>query len=149
LVRQPDAKTYGVGPALIALGNAATASSPAVDAALPEMRALSDDLGLDCVASAAIHDEIVILARTGTPGPFGLNIQPGMRLPLVPPLGTVFVAWSDQKTIDRYLAKVEPQKGELERYRGAVEAVRDRGYSTGVACGAYRRLVEALEEGGH
>jgi DNA-binding IclR family transcriptional regulator len=148
LMRDEDAKTYGVGPALIALGNAATASSPAVDAALPEMRALSDDLGLDCVASAAIHDEIVILARTGTPGPFGLNIQPGMRIPLVPPLGTVFVAWSDRATIDRYLARVDPGKDELERYRGAVDAVRERGYSVGIARGAYRRLVEALEAAG-
>ncbi|MFN2544612.1 MAG: IclR family transcriptional regulator [Actinomycetota bacterium] len=149
LIRDPDQKTYGIGPALIALGNAATASSPAVDAALPEMRAITDDLGLDCVASAAIHDEIVILARTGTPGPFGLNIQPGMRLPLVPPLGTVFVAWSDQRAIDRYLARVEPEKGELDRYRGAVDAVRERGYSIGIARGAYRRLVEALKEAGH
>jgi DNA-binding IclR family transcriptional regulator len=145
LVRD-DAKTYGLGPALIALGNSALETYPAAHAALAEMEALTADLGLDCVASAAIHGEIVILARAGTPGPFGINVQPGQRIPLTPPLGTVFVAWSGPDEIDRWLASVGPSvpKDKLERYRAAVTEVRARGYSIGLARGEYRRLVEAL-----
>src|ERR1051326_113813 len=86
LVRDPEAKIYGLGPALVALGNSAVGSFPAVDTAMPEMQALTDDLGFDCVASAAIQNEIVILARSGMPRPFGINVQPGQRLPLPPPL---------------------------------------------------------------
>jgi DNA-binding IclR family transcriptional regulator len=150
LVREEGSKTYTLGPALIAVGNSALETYPAARAALPEMESLSADLGLDCVASAAIHGEIVILTRTGTPGPFGINVQPGQRIPLTPPLGTVFVAWSPPEEIDRWLASVGPSVpgGRLERYRAAVEEVRARGYSIGLARGEYRRLVEALRAAG-
>ena len=134
LVRDAEAKIYGLGPSLVALGNSAVGSFPAVDTAMPEMQALTDDLGFDCVASAAISDEIVILARSGTPRPFGINVQPGQRLPLAPPLGTVFVAWSGRDAIDAYLAKVGPKVSadRTEQYRRAIAAVRDRGYSVGL-----------------
>jgi DNA-binding IclR family transcriptional regulator len=134
LVRDADAKIYGLGPALVALGNSAVGSFPAVDTAMPEMQALTDELGFDCVASAAIHGEIVILARSGTPRPFGINVQPGQRLPLVPPLGTVFVAWSGREHIDAYLARVGPRVSadRREQYRRAIGAVRKRGYSVGL-----------------
>lgn len=135
LSRDPEQKTYSLGPALVALGNAALGNFSAADYALPEMQALTDELGLDCVASAAIHDEIVILSRTGTPRPFGINVVPGQRLPLAPPLGTVFVAWSADDVIDRYLSRVgppPPSAARLERYRRAITAVRARGYSVGL-----------------
>ena len=134
LVREADAKTYGLGPALVALGNSAVGSYPVVDTAMPEMQALTDELGFDCVASASIHDEIVILARSGTPRPFGINVQPGQRLPLRPPLGTVFVAWSKPDRIERYLSRVGPSasKDAREKYRRAIAAVRTRGYSVGL-----------------
>jgi DNA-binding IclR family transcriptional regulator len=153
LVRDPLAKSYTVGPALIALGNAAMEGFAVVHSAMPEMEALTEDLGHDCVASAAIHDEIVILARTGTPQPFGVNVLPGMRVPLAPPLGTVFVAWSGQEEIDRWLARVGPAaaKKNLDRYRDAVETVRARGFSVAIApgtngSGPSRALEESVRD---
>jgi DNA-binding IclR family transcriptional regulator len=114
------------------------------------MESLTTDLGHDCVASAAIHDEIVILARTGRPQPFGVNVLPGMRVPLAPPLGTVFVAWSGQEEIDRWLARVGPSaaKRNIDRYRNAVEAVRARGFSIGVSTSGTKTLAgrRSLEE---
>ena len=137
LVRDPARKSYGLGPALVALGNASAASLPAVDYALPEMQGLTDELGLDCVASSVIHDEIVILARTGTPTPFGVYVLPGQRLPLSPPVGTVFVAWSDDDEVDRWLAKLGSSVGkkELDRHRRSLDAVVSRGYSVGLEGG--------------
>ena len=134
LVRENEAKTYALGPALVALGNSALGSFSAVDTAMPEMQALTDELGLLCVASAAIHDEIVILSRSGTPRPFGVNVQPGQRLPLAPPLGTVFVAWSKPDRIEKWLSRVGPgaSKNAKDRYRRAIAAVRARGYSVGL-----------------
>ena len=134
LVRDEEEKSYGLGPALIAVGNAAVSAFPVVDYAVPEMQALTDDLGLMCVASAAIHDEIVILARTGSPRPFGVYVQPGQRLPLVPPLGAVFVAWQGPREIERWLARLGPSaaKQDLEHNRDALVAVKTRGYSVGV-----------------
>ena len=94
LVRHDDDKSYALGPALIALGNAALQSYPAATLAQEPMDRLAQELDLSVVASAGIGSEIVILASAGTPRPLGINVQPGLRMPLVPPLGTVFVAWS-------------------------------------------------------
>jgi DNA-binding IclR family transcriptional regulator len=135
VIREEERKTYGLGPALVALGGAAVESNPAVQLAVPHMQALSDELGLDCVASTAIEDQIVILQRTSSSRrPFGIDVQPGQRLPMAPPLGTVFVAWSSTLEIDHWLAMVGPaaSKADIKRYRQAVESVRARGYSLGL-----------------
>jgi len=137
LVRDPARKSYGLGPALIAVGNASAASFASVDYALPEMQALTDELGLDCVASAVIHDEIVILARTGTPRPFGVHVLPGQRLPLVPPIGTVFVAWSPEEDVEHWLSLLGSSAGRTatERHRKSLASVAARGYSVGLEGG--------------
>lgn len=134
ILREEERKTYGLGPALVALGSAAIQANPAVQLALPHMEGLSNELGLDCVASTAIEEQIVILARTSSRKPFGIMVEPGQRLPMSPPLGTVFVAWSSQAEIDRWLAKVGPSasKADIQRYRQAVDTVRARGYSLGL-----------------
>jgi len=151
LIRDPEAKTYALGPALIALGNAALSSTPAARLAEPHMTALSLEFDLECVASAAIADEIVILARAGTPRPLGINVEPGQRLPLAPPLGTVFVAWSGPEAIDRWLSHVDPDQNEvdLERYREALGTVRERGYSVALGGEGQQKLVKALQQAGH
>ena len=151
LVRDTTAKTYGLGPVLIAVGNAALESTPAARLAQPQMSALSREFDLECVASTAIAEEIVILARAGTPRPLGINVQPGQRIPLAPPLGTVFVAWSGPDAIDRWLSHVGPDQSEedLERYRQALATVRQRGYSVALGGEGQQRLVSALREAGH
>jgi DNA-binding IclR family transcriptional regulator len=148
LFRDPQTKSYTLGPALIALGNAATEGSTVVQAAKPEMEALRAELGFDCICSAAIQDEIVILARTGRPRPFGINVLPGMRVPLAPPLGTVFVAWSPDAEIERYLARVGPvgSSKQLDHYRRAVKVVASRGYSVALASEGQSLGNQALEE---
>lgn len=149
LVRDPDRKSYALGPALVALGNSATETLPAAHFAVPEMRAVHDETRLDCVASAAIGEEIVVLARAGTLRPFGINIQPGMRIPLVPPLGTVFVAWAGADTVERYLARGGAgPKDRIERHRRAVEVVCERGYSVGVEGAEAMRVLREIGAGG-
>jgi DNA-binding IclR family transcriptional regulator len=115
------------------------------------MTALSREFDLECVASAAIADEIVILARAGTPRPLGINVEPGQRLPLAPPLGTVFVAWSGPEAIDRWLSHVGPEQSQedLERYREALATVRERGYSVALGGEGQQQLVKALQQAGH
>lgn len=141
LTRDRTEKTYGLGPALIALGNSALSASPAAHTALPEMQALTAELGVECVASAAIHDEIVILVRAGTPRPFGVYVEPGQRLPLAPPLGSVFVAWSGDEAVARWLRKADVPKAVQKRYRDAIEVVRRRGYSVGLEGEGFARAL--------
>jgi DNA-binding IclR family transcriptional regulator len=147
VLRHPVDKTFTLGPAVIAVGNgAAVRQYEVVDFARGEMQALADDLGVRCIASAAIGEEIVFLAATGDPQPMGLHIQVGARLPLVPPLGTVFVAWSTPAEIDEWLRRLGPNvaEEELRPYRDAVETVRRRGYSLGLEVLAAKGLI-ALE----
>ncbi|MHB8511589.1 MAG: IclR family transcriptional regulator [Actinomycetota bacterium] len=144
IVRDPIQKSYGLGPALIALGTAALHAYPATDCAVPEMRALADELSIDVVASAAIGDEIVILEHAGTPRPFGIYVQPGQRIPLVPPLGTVFVAWSGNEAIERWLGKLGSKTESIKRNRAALASVRARGYSVGLERESQIGIVEAL-----
>lgn len=151
LTRDEDDKTYGLGPALIAVGNAAIASTPTVRLAAPHMERLSREFDLECVASTAISDEIVILARAGTPRPLGINVQPGQRLPHVPPLGTVFVAWAGDEEIEAWLGRLGPDAddADLDRYRRALATVRERGYSVALGGESQQRLVESLVDAGH
>jgi len=150
LVRDPAVKSYALGPALVALGNSAVSTYPAAECAVPEMRALTDELALDCVASAAISDEIVILARAGVPRPFGVYIQAGQRLPLAPPLGAVFVAWSDDAVVDRWLSKLgaPPKKATVDHFKRALQGVRARGYSVGLEGSRRPRRARTATQGG-
>lgn len=135
LLRHPAEKTYALGPALVAVGAAAAARELDIVAyARDEMERLADELHVEVVASAAVGEEIVMLGRAGEPEPFGVRLDVGQRLPLVPPLGTVFVAWTSPAEIDRWLRRVGPSttESDLDRYRAAVEAVRRRGYLVGL-----------------
>jgi DNA-binding IclR family transcriptional regulator len=149
LLRNPVAKTFALGPALVAIGNAASARQlEIVEFARDEMRSLADELGVQCTASAVFGTEIVILARSGDVPPFIATVRVGDRLPYVPPLGTVFVAWSSTEEIDAWLRRVGPSATDVElaRYRRAVETVRRRGYSLGLEADARVRLGRALAE---
>jgi DNA-binding IclR family transcriptional regulator len=155
LLRHPADKTYALGPALVAVGAAAAKRElDLVAYARDGMQALADELGVEVVASAAVGEEIVMLARAGEPRPLGVRLDVGQRLPLVPPLGTVFVAWSPPDEIDRWLRRVgaSATDADLERYRAALDAVRRRGYLVGLepASGGVRpAAAEMVEDLGH
>lgn len=129
LLRHPVRKDYRLGPRLIAVGEAAREQYPVVEFARDELQRLSEDIGTECVASAPIGDEMVIVDRAGPVRPIGLSITVGYRFPLVPPMGTIFLAWSSAEDIDEWLRRVEPD--EQERYRTALANVRERGWSAG------------------
>jgi DNA-binding IclR family transcriptional regulator len=145
VARHPVEKSYTLGPSLVALGEAASAS-PSVDIAqyaIGEMRAMADEFGVQCVASRIMGTEIVVIAHTGTREPLGQTLSVGHRLPFVPPLGTVFVAWSKPAEIDAWLRRLGPgaTRTELVRYRQAVAAVRKRGYSIGLEADAHEEYI--------
>lgn len=143
LLRHPTRKDYRLGPRLMAVGEAARNQYPVVDFARDELRRLSTDLGMECVASTAIGDEMVIVDTAGPARPFGVTASVGFRFPLVPPMGTVFMAWSDADEIDQWLRRLGPEvsEEELDRYRLALAAVRERGFSAGLHADEYQ-LIE-------
>jgi DNA-binding IclR family transcriptional regulator len=141
LLRNPTRLTFQLGPSLIALGAAAQSQFEAADFAREEMRALSDELGLECLATTAVGDEMLIVSRAGPPRALG-TVQPGQRLPLTPPLGSVFMAWSDEQAIERWLSRAPVE--DAEQYRAGLEATRDRGYAVGLEADPRATLGRAL-----
>jgi DNA-binding IclR family transcriptional regulator len=139
LLRHPVRKDYRLGPRLIAVGEAARDQFPVVEFARDELRRLSEDLGTECVASAPIGDEMVILDQAGPVRPIGLTVAVGHRFPLVPPMGTIFMAWSTPDEIDDWLRRVEDD-AERDRYRTALAKVRERGWSAGRDTDEYQLL---------
>jgi DNA-binding IclR family transcriptional regulator len=133
LVRDPDDKTYRLGPALVAVGDAAAGLERHVlELARPHMRRLGDELGVQVVASTVMDDDIVIVAVEGhAAAPVAFASRPGHRVPLSPPLGTVFIAWSDPAAIERWLHRLGPRLDDqrLDLYRHALDVVRRRGYA--------------------
>ncbi len=133
LIRHDD-KTYSLGPGMLPIANSFLHDQNALPFARVEMANLGRELNLDCVASSVVGSEIVILAHTPSPGSFGINMRVGSRFPLVPPIGTVFLAWADRDRVQHWLAglgdQISPQK--RERHLDALALVRERGYSVAI-----------------
>ena len=146
LLRHPSRMTYMLGPALVAIGSAAQGQFQAVDFAREEMRALAEETSLECIASTVVGDEIVILSRSGAPLPFGTSVALGQRLPLVPPIGSIFMAWAAAEDIDGWLQRQHSWASEeqLDRYQAALGAVRRRGYSVNLDADARLQVGQAL-----
>jgi len=133
LIRHGD-KTYSLGPAILPLANSFLHDQDALPHARVEMAKVSRDLNLDCIASGVVDDEIVVLAHTSSPGSFGINMRVGGRFALVPPVGTVFLAWANRDRVRHWLSGVGERvtAAERERYLDALAVVRDRGYSVAI-----------------
>lgn len=146
LQRHPVHRTYGLGPAVIALGHAALERHRAIDRARDEMRRLGDELGLELLATVLVGDEMLAVARAGPHQPAPTTLQVGQRVPLVPPLGLVFLAWAEEKTVAAWIARagLAPEDREAKRYHELLAAVRRRGYSVALRPAARAPLGEVV-----
>jgi DNA-binding IclR family transcriptional regulator len=122
VVRHQRLRTYSLGPSLVALGGAALERHPAIDHAQEEARHLSNELGLGVAVTALAGDDIVFLSRVGKHRPRDLSVHVGQRVPIVPPVGAVFVAWHDAEP---WLAEAE-DRATLET---VLADVRSRGWA--------------------
>jgi DNA-binding IclR family transcriptional regulator len=146
--RHHSHKTYSLGPALVAVGFAALARYRVIDIAPDEMRQLAADLGAECVASVVVGEDIVIVATSGRPQREGTDVRVGERVPMIPPLGPIFLAWADDQRVERWLdAPGAELDDEVRRSnRRALEAVRTRGYSVGLESGTRMESGQVLAD---
>lgn len=138
VVRHPRLRTYALGPSVVALGSAALERHAAIDHARDEARRLSEELDLEVAVTALAGDEIVFLARAGEQRARGIAVHVGQRVPLVPPIGAVFVAWLDPEP---WLAGAS-DRAALE---AVLDGVRTRGYAVALEADARRGLGSALD----
>jgi DNA-binding IclR family transcriptional regulator len=137
LLRHPGQLTYSLGPGVIALGAAAQARFGALDVARDELPELADELGVECIVSAAVGHEIVLLARAGPQTALGLAASVGQRVPLAPPLGAVFLAWSPAEVVEDWLQRSGSKGAQRDRHQAALAEVRRRGYAATVDRASY------------
>ncbi|MBO0842258.1 MAG: flavin reductase [Nocardioides sp.] len=93
------------------------------------IEALAASNGVDCCVMTKIGEETVfVLTANASPTPDLVSV--GHRVPLVPPVGSVFLTDASDKEIDTWLASAPGQDAEtLDRCRANLETVRRRGYS--------------------
>ncbi len=122
VTRHQRLRTYSLGPAVVALGNAALERHPAIEHAHREARRLSGVLGLGVAVTALAGNDILFLERVGEHRPRDIGVQVGQRVPLVPPVGAVFVAWHNAES---WLARADNRRGMEE----VLADVRSRGWA--------------------
>jgi DNA-binding IclR family transcriptional regulator len=128
LVRQGSSRTFALGPLLVAAGAAALERYPAVEVAREEIERVSREFGVELLLTVAAGDDIVAVARSGRAHPRGIDV--GRRVPLVPPLGAVFTAWSSEEEIENWAERAgDGDPAETVRYRRILESTAIRGYS--------------------
>lgn len=144
--------TYRLGAALAELGDRARGAPTLLDVAAPEVARLHETLAVSVLAAVVEGDEIVALTARCVPHPFGFEVVAGTRLALRAPVGTVYVAWSGERVVRRWLDAApslsEARRNALER---DLSAVRRRGWSatvharrgSGPAPGASREATDS------
>ena len=129
LLRHPGEKRYSLGPRLVAIGDAARRGYTAVDFAPAVLDELAAVTGLAASAWRVEGDTMVCVARSGRgERDRSRGARPQAGLPLVPPVGLVFMAWSDGPSVEAWLARA----GAVDTVGPAVEAlpaVRRQGYA--------------------
>ncbi|WP_103356034.1 flavin reductase [Amycolatopsis sp. CA-128772] len=118
-----------------------------VDVARPVMEQVAERNGVECLASATVGDEIVLLATAGTPAGGRTYSRVGQRLPHIPPLGTALVAWSEPAT-QAWIARAGASlsSGRSGDPQHLVDRVRERGWSVATWSDSLRKLETSVDE---
>jgi DNA-binding IclR family transcriptional regulator len=146
-VQRTNGRGYGLGPACIALGDAARVANPALRAASVHAEAMARENA--CVGAVTIRygQETRVASVFDFGPPFGVRPRAGEAIALVPPFGASFVAWDGDTEIDEWLGRADPplSSAEADRYRTALAAVRRRRYSVTVDTARQPDLADVLE----
>jgi flavin reductase (DIM6/NTAB) family NADH-FMN oxidoreductase RutF/DNA-binding IclR family transcriptional regulator len=76
------------------------------DLARPHMEAVAAELDVECVASAVVGEDMVLVARAGSMTETTLPTAVGQRIPFEPPMGTAFVAWASEAARNAWLQRL-------------------------------------------
>lgn len=131
LSRDAKRRTYSLGRAMVAIGQAAVETHRGIDVARRELARLAGDLNVQCSANAVVDDEILVLVKEGAAQSHRGLTRVGERRPLVPPLGLCHVAWGGEQAIAAYVAAAAPHLGDaaFARLHAAFPLIRQRGFA--------------------
>ena len=131
LSRNEKRRTYSLGTAMVAIGQAAMEKHRGIDVARREIARLAVELNMQCSANTVVEDELLVLVKEGTPQSGRGLTRVGERRPLVPPLGLCHVAWGGEAAIAAYVGKAAAHLPEPVRMHllAAFPLIRRRGYA--------------------
>lgn len=129
LSRHATLKTYWLGPALVATGHSAMLANPVLGRTRDEAERLRGALGLPVLLSTVIAQEIVCVLSLHDEAGRNAGLRVGDRVPLLPPIGMSFVAWSPPEEADAWIARRVDAGGAVAgRLRETLAVVRERGF---------------------
>lgn len=146
LARDEKRRSYSLGVAMVAIGQAALEKYRGVEVARREIGRLAAALEVQASANTVAGGEVMVLVKEGAPNAQAWLTRVGERRPLVPPMGLCHVAWGGAAAEAAYVARVEaalaPEvKAQLQ---AALPAIRRRGFSVtamGPNSGAARQVM--------
>ena len=130
LLRHPDEKRYSLGPRLVDIGAAAQRGYTAIDfapPAPPSVERAHRPRGQQIRAAFARRDDRVnVVAQASVPA----DVDPldPVTLPLTPPLGVVWMAWSERPPVEAWLARAATAEA-VGPSQAALAAIRRDGYA--------------------
>jgi DNA-binding IclR family transcriptional regulator len=146
LVRRDDTRRYSIGSRLVNLGYSFTQRFPPLVVGRMDVLQFVARSGLSCAVIGREDDELVILDILGNAEPAHLQMRIGDRVPLVPPVGTIFKAWAGGDELSQWLEEMSREfGGTMSSYESAVAALRARGFSLGGEHDINLELEDALQ----
>jgi DNA-binding IclR family transcriptional regulator len=146
LARSASDRSFSLGPALVALGDAALRANPTVEEARVQMRRLSRELGRETLALVRAGSDALCIARAGPAQARGRTVRVGQRIPLMAPLASAFVAWAPEGEIAHWLLRGGAPRRVQRRQREILRRVRERGFSVALEVAGRRQIGELLGE---
>jgi DNA-binding IclR family transcriptional regulator len=130
LARSPVDRTYTLGRALVAIGQAALKSQPLIARAKDAAENLQRELGTPMLLTTVIGQEIVAVVSLPAASGQTTGLRVAERMPLVAPIGAPFLAWSSEEAIEAWIARhtTPRDKKSADLWRQAVALTRKRGY---------------------
>ncbi len=144
LSRDEKNKTYSLGMALLAVGQSALDKFRGLGIARREMVRLTQELNVQCSATALAGEDLLILAKEGVPQSHEDLNRVGERRPLIPPMGICHIAWGTGSVVTHYLA-LAAQHMSGSRFvwlQESLQLIRRRGFAMG-GNGPHWRVLRA------
>jgi flavin reductase (DIM6/NTAB) family NADH-FMN oxidoreductase RutF len=107
-----------------------------------DMEHLADSLGVQCVAVGADVGQLVVLGSAGSPAGRRVPARLGNRMPLVPPVGGLFLAWCGRDDVEAWLKEGIDDK--RDNYERLLRTIRSREWSVAMSSDNHRRLEDAI-----
>ncbi|TZG27522.1 IclR family transcriptional regulator [Sphingomonas montanisoli] len=148
LLRDDATKTYRLGPALFAAGQAMAKHDPLLGALRSASDTLTERTGLSISISARTGDELVGVSRHGRNRQLAQGIRVGQRVSLKPPIGATVMAWSCDEDIDNYIGRggIALDAPEAAQLRDELAAIRRRGYLATLNTDSYAAISKAMAQ---